>query len=142
MPRKNRQQTIETIITNCMKRYFESKVMDLMNTEESWESIDKKLDPMIRQYFKETDYILKKFEPEKYADLTADLSDEAAKLEKSGILHYCIQMEVERIATGILANTKDLDSAVSQISNLYDNYSSISDDIIKFYNIDQNSEDE
>lgn len=137
--RKNRYN----LIALCMKETFEKSVYEKMSTDISLPDLDAWLDPEIRRYFVELDAVNRFYDPEFFENgVELSMTNDQIKGEKSGIINYCLQIEMKKEAVKILNSAKTLEEADEKLKRVVSKTKLAGLTICSFYGIEDQEEAE
>ena len=127
----------QNLMIECMKTEFEDKVLEKLEKQPSLSELDIWLDPLIRQYFRELDLVVRFYNPEKFEDDEELLLDaKHVNSEKSGLINHLEEVMTVDKASDILSGCASLQEADEELTKLLEERKKHYQEIREFYGID------
>jgi hypothetical protein len=127
----------QDLMIECMKTEFEDKVLEKLEKRPSLSELDIWLDPLIRQYFRELDLVVRFYNPEKFEDDEELLLDARhVNSEKSGLINHLEEVTTVDKASDILSGCVSLQEADEELTKLLEERKKRYQEIREFYGIE------
>lgn len=135
------RESKKNLIAECMHNEFEKKITDILRSKIRIPELDKKIDPLVRQFFKELsaifDYYSETGEPTPYVE-----DENFIRIQKHGVLCHCMREIFTNDVELFLRNTKSLQAIDGKLDNMLDSYFGFIEALDAFYGIESEDDDE
>ena len=127
----------QDLMIECMKTEFEDKVLEKLEKRPSLSELDIWLDPLIRQYFRELDLVMRFYNPDRFENGEELLLDgKHVNSEKSGLINHLEEIMTVNKASDILSGCASLQEADEELTKLLEERKKRHKEIREFYGVE------
>ena len=128
----------DDLIHDCMRAEFEMKLLRQINWNDDMEKIDKIVDPLMRQYFREADALAAYYNPD-YEKFNPDdkLTEEDMKIQKFNCLNGLLTYLLKDFTTQMLRNAPGLREIDTQLTQKIKEYFMLCEKVGNYYNVEE-----